>query len=1673
MKHILRGILLCLSFFSLSFVFFTVPTYAAPTDTFRIYASEDAFVLSQIRSDGEYVLQSGDLGTLMTDLSKNHGGQACSLLFDHVVTKETLTFTDGIFHIQGELTLTGDARFVISEDADVTLGDLSLSFADGEQPSQGYIRVKDGHLSVNGATVRGGSQHAICMDYASGAELTLYAGHITGNGDGAVLYATRGTVRLLGGCVESTKTCAVYSSASLFLSGTVQMHGVGTDILTEGVLWLSCNDVPFCGDVTIRSRTLFEKGEARAVLYGATSGSESHVTYLDRDGEVMPLIYMEEAAFTDERHVVAVYRPFTVQYMWQGKEVANEALLFGASPVPPLPPIREGYTFVGWYLDAEGTAPLPTAVHSDIAAYAVYRLTAPVVSLSSLSFVYDGHMHSFGCDTLTHPLLDKGVLTYSWQKDGTDLASVLPALSLCHVGDSGVYRLTLTLTVDSDSVTVTTPPVTVSVSPKKILPPMLSSVPYSGTLCLADVPPSAAYTVTSNEGGITVGTYPVILALTDPHNTVWAGHTQDFYECTFSIIQADNVFVSPPAVNNAFAGHTPQVTYVPRFGEGVCLYASEKDGTYTEDVPVGPGTFFVRVCVEGTENYTALVSDPMTFVLYEVRPEALRLLRGPSVSTYVAFDVFLPEGMQVAVTMTDGTQIPVPNASLAIEYVRGRDSLRFGDAFVFLKYEGLTLPVPVTVEKAVYDLSGVTFGDCTYTYNGTNRRPQINGVLPTGKDGIPLRVDYEGGGCGVGEYTAVARFVCESDQYEQPAFMTARVTVTPCPVTVLWGSAELTYNGTWQAPVAYGTNIDGAPLPLTVTGHGCTVSDAYVALCSSDDGNYAVSNATCPFFIKKAVYDMQEVRWSASEFVYDGHMHTVTLLGLPQGVTAVGYGDASAVTAGTYTPTCTLSYDALNYEAPTVPAHTFSILPTSYDMSGVQFLPTVRVYNGTVQYPEQTGRLPIGADGSTPTYIMDAGACHVSDGTVTVTVHFATASPNYLAPPDMVTSVTVVPCPMEVVWSGDGLIYNGSVQTPSASSDICDVHVTGGRMDAGTYTATAHAADADYTIVNSLYTYTISPAADTWVTPLEHPDVYEGHALAPTAQALHGSVTIAYFFDAACTVSASQPLSAGTYYAVATASGDKNHTPLIGDTVMFSVMPVVPVGLLVQRTDSRLFAMTYVCAADVNIVLLHNDGSTLPVSFSDVTIDYPQAAGLRATDTSVIVRYGTLATDMPVTVERITVPLPATEAKVYNGQWQYADITPSALYTVQENTGGKTVGSYDVHLSLTDADNYCFPDGTAMSSVTFDVLPRPLSVTVEDVPVYLDRSEPEFVFHVNGDVVGADELGLTFSLNGNAILAGAANKNYAVTFELGQVTPVGTLSPEGKRTAYILALIFLLPLLTALIVVRTEGRRRLAFAARTAPSADMPSAAFTRVCSAPAVETRRPQKEFSVEFYPLEKPVTSVPQAPEKDALQATDERHTETLILPFEETETEDCATPTDEDMRQTAVLFDGSDGEDDTEGIEEACLLADRLLGISDMPVSKPKADVSDMSAQSVDAARADALLTDTMAHRLVEKQPICVTTHGSRKVILNVGLLNKTFEAGERVDVNVLKEKYLIPYDTGYLKILADGYLDRALEVYADSFSLQAVKMIALTGGHAYKVKTVRLPVVGKAAKTRRKK
>lgn len=114
---------------------------------------------------------------------------------------------------------------------------------------------------------------------------------------------------------------------------------------------------------------------------------------------------------------------------------------------------------------------------------------------------------------------------------------------------------------------------------------------------------------------------------------------------------------------------------------------------------------------------------------------------------------------------------------------------------------------------------------------------------------------------------------------------------------------------------------------------------------------------------------------------------------------------------------------------------------------------------------------------------------------------------------------------------------------------------------------------------------------------------------------------------------------------------------------------------------------------------------------------------------------------------------------------------------------------------------------------------------------------------------------------------------------------------------------------------------------------------------------------------------------------------------------------------------------------------------------PESEPEPMIEVM--ESVEAEEVDEILSDEVAlgRVLYEKG----ARHGYRTSV-NIGAICASFPAGAVVTLAELKNRGLAEKNAKRLKILAGGSMNKPLTVKAESFSVQAIKMVELTGGTA---------------------
>lgn len=100
-----------------------------------------------------------------------------------------------------------------------------------------------------------------------------------------------------------------------------------------------------------------------------------------------------------------------------------------------------------------------------------------------------------------------------------------------------------------------------------------------------------------------------------------------------------------------------------------------------------------------------------------------------------------------------------------------------------------------------------------------------------------------------------------------------------------------------------------------------------------------------------------------------------------------------------------------------------------------------------------------------------------------------------------------------------------------------------------------------------------------------------------------------------------------------------------------------------------------------------------------------------------------------------------------------------------------------------------------------------------------------------------------------------------------------------------------------------------------------------------------------------------------------------------------------------------------------------------------------------EHIDAEEADAMISDSLAMKTANYES--GAGHGQQGII-NIGVLDENFNANDVITLAVLKEKGLMSEKVGRMKVLADGMLNKPLTIKSESYSIQAIKMIELTGG-----------------------
>ena len=167
---------------------------------------------------------------------------------------------------------------------------------------------------------------------------------------------------------------------------------------------------------------------------------------------------------------------------------------------------------------------------------------------------------------------------------------------------AGTYTVKVTITSNDYTLTGKTT-ASFAIAKAEVETPTLNSKVYTGAVQTADVPTSSLYTVSKNQGGISVGTYGVELALTDPANYQWDNENG---RTSFAITKSGNQWTAEPTITGWTYGDTAG-TPIGEAKFGVVKVTYSADGqTFTSTVPTAAGNYTARFAVADTPDYDGL-----------------------------------------------------------------------------------------------------------------------------------------------------------------------------------------------------------------------------------------------------------------------------------------------------------------------------------------------------------------------------------------------------------------------------------------------------------------------------------------------------------------------------------------------------------------------------------------------------------------------------------------------------------------------------------------------------------------------------------------------------------------------------------------------------------------------------------------------------------------------------------------------------------------------------------------------------------------------------------------------------------------------------------------------------------------------------------------------------------
>ena len=661
-----------------------------------------------------------------------------------------------------------------------------------------------------------------------------------------------------------------------------------------------------------------------------------------------------------------------------------------------------------------------------------------------------------------------------------------------------------------------------------------------------------------------------------------------------------NEWLMYPSIEEWIYGEEPKTpTATAKYGTAKFVYCDKKDGTYTEEVPTKPATYYLKGIVEANDlfnGYSGLESDPIEFKILK-KISSINFDEGVNFNkTYDGNQVTVSDELVNKTGSTgnvsfvfekkeDDVWVSLSEAPSDAGTYRVKAILNEDDEYAIATSD----PVEFTILKANSDITITSVLDKTYDGNKVSEPT----YQTSGSDGL-VSVKYQEykdnkwndlskAPTNVGKYKVVVS-LSGNDNYN-PASTTLDFVISQ--TTNTWTEAlsitGWTYNDKASVPAAKAQYGD-VTFTYSSEENGTYTSEVpknagtyYVKASVAKTENYTGLEFVVLFTIEKAnttltfekdnidkIYDKNAI--SEPTVIKNGSGNDIVL----EWYVADGNGwqklDNAPSDVGVYKVVTSVTEDT-NYKGTSIEKE-FSISMADntwtkeLSIKDWTYGETANAPSAAAKYGDVVYTYSNSKDGTYTSIVPTIAGTYYVKATVEGTL-------NYKGLVSEAVEFTVLKAntTLTITSSIDKAYDGNTVSDPKYKLEGNTNTVTiewlnkdGAKLtdkpsDVGEYKVVVKVdEDTNYNSASDTKEFTISKADNTWTNKLSIKNwVYGESANTPTAKSKFGDVVFSYSDKKNGTYTSTVPTNAGTYYVKATVEGTSNYTGLTSDPVTFTI----------------------------------------------------------------------------------------------------------------------------------------------------------------------------------------------------------------------------------------------------------------------------------------------------------------------------------------------------------------------------------------------------------------------------------------------------------------------------------------------------------------------------------------